>query len=296
MPKDQKGLVESGQQNGVPIQPRISESTDSVRSVVESGSLNGSILAHSCQSTESVLGSQDKENDFQLEDGDGPDESIVGLQDQTGRTRPLDEVGARSSSPATEIRAEEPTLESVRQLRPSELCRLLNSTPMGEVISERQLYRHRTRSGNRFCTDRRIDLVRYIDWLMEQRQRRLAQRPWHQQVGSIGSGNNRANIQFLNPDSPVTAHMILALLEKQRFRCALSGRKLTPENVALDHIIPISRGGGHNVGNAQAITKDANRAKGVLTNEEFILICRDVVRFADSKPPREDNADSKQAH
>ncbi len=34
-----------------------------------------------------------------------------------------------------------------RKLRPSELCRLLNSTPLGEVINERQLYRHRSRAG-----------------------------------------------------------------------------------------------------------------------------------------------------
>ena len=34
-----------------------------------------------------------------------------------------------------------------RKLKPSELCRLLNSTPLGEVINERQLYRHRIASG-----------------------------------------------------------------------------------------------------------------------------------------------------
>ena len=36
-----------------------------------------------------------------------------------------------------------------RQLKPGELARLLNSTPLGEVISERQLHRHRTRAGFR---------------------------------------------------------------------------------------------------------------------------------------------------
>jgi hypothetical protein len=34
-----------------------------------------------------------------------------------------------------------------RQLKPTELVRLLNSTPLGEVISERQLHRHRARPG-----------------------------------------------------------------------------------------------------------------------------------------------------
>jgi hypothetical protein len=36
-----------------------------------------------------------------------------------------------------------------RRLRPSELCRLLNSTPMGEVIGERQLHMSRTVSYQR---------------------------------------------------------------------------------------------------------------------------------------------------
>ncbi len=36
-----------------------------------------------------------------------------------------------------------------RKLRPSELCRLLNSTPLVEVMSKRQLYRHPQRAGNR---------------------------------------------------------------------------------------------------------------------------------------------------
>ena len=55
-----------------------------------------------------------------------------------------------------------------RQLRPGELCRLLNSTPLGEVISERQLYRHRTRAGFRVAADgdaARVDLFRYTAWL-----------------------------------------------------------------------------------------------------------------------------------
>lgn len=52
-----------------------------------------------------------------------------------------------------------------RKLRPSELCRLLNSTPLGEVISERQLRRHRTRAGFRIGDDRTVDLLRYTAWL-----------------------------------------------------------------------------------------------------------------------------------
>lgn len=56
-----------------------------------------------------------------------------------------------------------------RKLRPSDLCRLLNSTPLGEVINERQLYRHRTRAGFRIGDGRQIDLFRYVAWLVHVR-------------------------------------------------------------------------------------------------------------------------------
>ncbi len=59
-----------------------------------------------------------------------------------------------------------------RSLRPAELCRLLNSTPLGEVISERQLHRHRTRAGYRIVAagnDRAVDLIRYSAWLASRR-------------------------------------------------------------------------------------------------------------------------------
>ncbi|MBU6387968.1 MAG: phage terminase large subunit family protein [Planctomycetes bacterium] len=46
---------------------------------------------------------------------------------------------------------------------------MLNSTPLGEVISERQLYRHRTRAGMRIGDARYVDLLRYGAWLVETR-------------------------------------------------------------------------------------------------------------------------------
>jgi hypothetical protein len=52
-------------------------------------------------------------------------------------------------------------------MRPSELCRLLNSTPLGEVINERQLHRHRSRAGLRIGDGRHVDLLRYVAWLIQ---------------------------------------------------------------------------------------------------------------------------------
>jgi len=62
-----------------------------------------------------------------------------------------------------------------RKLRPSELCRLLNSTPLGEVIDDRKLRRQRNAAGVRVAskTDAsRIDLLRYTAWLRAERRAR----------------------------------------------------------------------------------------------------------------------------
>ncbi len=56
-----------------------------------------------------------------------------------------------------------------RRLRPGELCRLVNSTPLGTVLDERQLHRHRTRAGFRIGDGRHVDLFRYAAWLVELR-------------------------------------------------------------------------------------------------------------------------------
>ena len=57
----------------------------------------------------------------------------------------------------------------VRNLKPADLARLLNSTPLGTVLGERQLYRHRTEAGFRLGDGRHVDLFRYAAWLVERR-------------------------------------------------------------------------------------------------------------------------------
>jgi len=52
-----------------------------------------------------------------------------------------------------------------RKLRPAVLARLLNSTGRGEVISERQLRRHRNRAGYTIGDAKTVDLFRYAAWL-----------------------------------------------------------------------------------------------------------------------------------
>jgi hypothetical protein len=69
------------------------------------------------------------------------------------------------------------TRNDPRQLRPADLVRALNSTPLGEVVDERQLYRHRMRAGYRVGDGRHVDMLRYTAWLvdeLEERHRRAA--------------------------------------------------------------------------------------------------------------------------
>lgn len=53
-----------------------------------------------------------------------------------------------------------------RKLRPSMLTRMLNSTPLGEVVTERTLRRHRNRAGYRIGDEKHVDLFRYAAWLV----------------------------------------------------------------------------------------------------------------------------------
>lgn len=80
----------------------------------------------------------------------------------------------------------------------------------------------------------------------------------------------------MKPHGPVSTDNVLRLLDYQHHRCALTGRELAPESSSLDHIVPIRCGGEHLIENTQVLHSDVNRAKGSLTNAEFIQLCREV--------------------
>mgnify|MGYP007001818586 CR=1 FL=1 len=65
-----------------------------------------------------------------------------------------------SDSPRPQTSSRRASLDP-RNLKPADLARLLNSTPLGVVIDERQLYRHRMRAGFRIGDGRHIDLLLY---------------------------------------------------------------------------------------------------------------------------------------
>jgi hypothetical protein len=55
-------------------------------------------------------------------------------------------------------------------MKPGALCKLLNSTPLGEVVTDRRLYKQRQKPDGKFSDGKHIDLLRYAAWLVQYRQ------------------------------------------------------------------------------------------------------------------------------
>lgn len=90
-------------------------------------------------------------------------------------------------------------------------------------------------------------------------------------------GNEGSQLAEEDDCQDVNAASLLALLDRQQRRCALSGRELTPEDVAVDHKTPLKHGlHHHTISNLQLVIEQVNRAKGTMGNDEFIALCCDV--------------------
>lgn len=60
----------------------------------------------------------------------------------------------------------------LREMRPSEVVRLLNSSPLGTVLNATQLGRNRDQAGFRIGDGKTVDFSRYLAWLAGERRRR----------------------------------------------------------------------------------------------------------------------------
>ena len=96
--------------------------------------------------------------------------------------------------------------------------------------------------------------------------------------------NNAAgNCRKLGRPAPfLVVSELHALLVSQGRKCALTGLPLTCETgspwvASLDQIEP---SGGYVLENVQLVCWAANRAKGDLSREDFLLMCNSVVRLA----------------
>ena len=75
-----------------------------------------------------------------------------------------------------------------------------------------------------------------------------------------------------------TTQELASLWRKQRGRCTLTGRRLD-RAAQLDHILPKSRGGGDELHNLRWVCEAINIAKRHLTDDEFMALCSDVMRW-----------------
>jgi 5-methylcytosine-specific restriction endonuclease McrA len=88
------------------------------------------------------------------------------------------------------------------------------------------------------------------------------------------------NVAGCLPPGKLGKAQVRELLERQRYRCALTGRELTPGEATIDHVVPMSKGGSDCASNAQIIIAEVNRAKGQMSNVDFVKLCVDVANHA----------------
>ena len=139
------------------------------------------------------------------------------------------------------------------QMRVTDFVALVNSSGFGQVVTERNVLRHRRAFREVDAGRGRINVIAYIAAMSSRRSRK-------------------------RKTEDVSVQDLETLLERQDFRCALTGESLTPENVALDHIVPISEGGSFSVANSQLVTRIANRAKHTISQDEFVILCKRVTQ------------------
>ena len=65
----------------------------------------------------------------------------------------------------------------ILRMKPSECCRTLNSTSLGTVINDRQLYRYRTEAGIRIGDGTHVNLLQFSAWLIEKRHKPRTKMP-----------------------------------------------------------------------------------------------------------------------
>lgn len=68
------------------------------------------------------------------------------------------------------------------------------------------------------------------------------------------------------------------IAKRQKLRCAISGIKLTKDNISVDHIVPLSKGGKNTFENIQFVERHINVMKNDRPMEQFLFYCREVAK------------------
>lgn len=89
-------------------------------------------------------------------------------------------------------------------------------------------------------------------------------------------------IKKRDKSATITPMEVWSIAKRQKLKCALSGRQLTSTDISPDHIIPFSKGGKSDKSNIRLVTKQVNIMRHIMSDEELISLCNDIVRFSES--------------
>ncbi len=82
------------------------------------------------------------------------------------------------------------------------------------------------------------------------------------------------------PPRSASSNELRDMIERQDFKCALSGRTLTPDTAALDHKVPVANGGTNDAANLQWLHDEVNKAKGTMPLDAFVRLCCEVADYS----------------
>ena len=80
--------------------------------------------------------------------------------------------------------------------------------------------------------------------------------------------------------SKSVVNRVLMKLEANQYKCALTGWPITPSEFCIDHIQSVNDGGSDEPENLQCLHPLANTAKGTMSNQQFISLCKSVAAHA----------------
>jgi hypothetical protein len=103
-------------------------------------------------------------------------------------------------------------------------------------------------------------------------ERRRISKQEHKFKSLASRANERA--KKISTGEVITAKQLWSLAKKQKLICAISGLKLTNNNISLDHRISFKNNGKNIIENLQLVTWDINRMKNSHTSEDFLNLIK----------------------
>lgn len=84
----------------------------------------------------------------------------------------------------------------------------------------------------------------------------------------------------MKADRLALAITIKKKLERNQYKCALTGWPLTVDRFEIDHVVSLNDGGSNDAENLQCVHPLVNKAKGTMGNQQFIEMCKAVAELA----------------